>query len=61
MFCRQIPGNKVEICKNIRESTKRKTHFMEMLKGEEMEKPTFTKHLGRDTTVGEAQGHQRTN
>jgi hypothetical protein len=25
-----------------------------------MEKPTLMKHLGRDTTVGEAQAHQRT-
>jgi hypothetical protein len=50
----------VEIHKNRRESAEQKTHFLEMCKGEEMENPAFTKQLGRDTTIGKAQGHQRT-
>jgi hypothetical protein len=35
--------------------------ILEMREQRKMEKPTFTKQLGRDTTTGGAQAHQTTN
>jgi hypothetical protein len=59
MFCKIHTRKQVKIHK-IKKKAQCKIRILGMRKGEEKEKPNNSTQLGRDTTAGEAQAHQRT-